>query len=180
MNFDYIELEFLSLLGSVSSDDISDGLSAQWAFPSLRPLMHSALEAHAHVSTGVEDTVHLTLTADDTLGGGQAVTGAGGGPAGRLGGGVGFNAKNLNLLSGSKNINERSGVEGDVSVEQNPLGSSIDGAEDSPVQGDSEGDLVPILGVRQHVLGADPVLGPLAQDVRVLGELTALQEPRVS
>jgi len=155
--------------------------------------MHSALEAHAHVSTGIENTVHLTLIADDTLRGSQAGVGVRGAGLGPGHGGVGpggspqshcgltrRHTKNLDLLSNTIDVNERSGVEGDVSVEQNPLGSSIDGAEDSPVQGDSEGDLVPILGVRQHVLGADPVLGPLAQDVRVLGELTALQEPRVS
>ena len=59
------------LLGSVSPDDISDGLSAQGTVPSLRPLMHCTLEAHAHVAAGVEDTVHLGLIADNTLGGGQ-------------------------------------------------------------------------------------------------------------
>ena len=67
---------------SVCSDDIFDWLPANGTLSCLGPLVDSALEAHAHVSTGVEDTVHLTLTADDTLGGGQAVTGAGGGPAG--------------------------------------------------------------------------------------------------
>ena len=59
--------------GSVSSDDISDGLSANWTVSSLRPLMYSALEAEAHVATGVDDTVHLTLIADHTLCSGQAV-----------------------------------------------------------------------------------------------------------
>ena len=58
--------------GSVSSDDISDGLSANRTISSLRPLMNSALEAQAHVATGVDDTVHLALIADHTLSGGQA------------------------------------------------------------------------------------------------------------
>ena len=29
--------------------------------------MDGTLEAHAHVTTGVEDTVHVTLIADDAL-----------------------------------------------------------------------------------------------------------------
>ena len=58
--------------GSVSSDDISDGLSANRTISSLRPLMNSALEAQAHVAAGVDDTVHLALIADHTLSGGQA------------------------------------------------------------------------------------------------------------
>ena len=145
------------------------------------------------MATGVEDAVNLALIADNTLGGGQAgvvVRGAGLGPGYR---GVGpggppqghswltrRDAENLYLLSNTVDVNEGSGVEGDVGVEQSPLRPAIDRAEYGPVQADGEGDLVPVLGVRQHVLGADPVLGPLAQEVRVLGELTALQEPRVS
>ena len=62
----------------VSSDDISDGLSAQGTVPRLGPLVDSALEAHAHVAAGVEDTVNLGLIADNTLGAGcVAVIGAG-------------------------------------------------------------------------------------------------------
>ena len=53
--------------GSVGSDDISDGLTANGTISSLRPLMNSALEAQAHVAAGVDDTVHLTLIADHTL-----------------------------------------------------------------------------------------------------------------
>ena len=48
-------------------DDVPDSVPAQWTLPSSRPLLDCALEAHAHVSTGVEDTVHITLIADDTL-----------------------------------------------------------------------------------------------------------------
>ena len=66
-------LTTISRSGSVSSDDISDGLSANWTVTSLRPLMYSTLEAEAHVATGVDDTVHLTLIADHTLSSGQAV-----------------------------------------------------------------------------------------------------------
>ena len=53
--------------GPVSSDDISDGLSAHGTLACPGPLVDSALEAHAHVATGVEDTVHLTLIADHAL-----------------------------------------------------------------------------------------------------------------
>ena len=54
-------------LSSVSPDDIPDGCSTERTFPRGGPLLHSTLEAHAHVATGVEDTVHVTLIADDTL-----------------------------------------------------------------------------------------------------------------
>ena len=70
MNMMILTTSFRS--GSVSSDDISDGLTANGTISSLRPLMNSALEAQAHVTTGVDDTVHLTLIADHALGGGQA------------------------------------------------------------------------------------------------------------
>ena len=53
--------------GPVGPDDISDGLSAHGTLACPGPLVDSALEAHAHVATGVEDTVHLTLIADHTL-----------------------------------------------------------------------------------------------------------------
>ena len=52
---------------SVCPDDISDGLPAHGTLPRLGPLVDGALEAHAHVATGVEDAVNLALIADNTL-----------------------------------------------------------------------------------------------------------------
>merc|ERR1711994_713374 len=63
----------------VSPDDVPDGCPAEGALPSLGPLLHGALEAHAHVAAGVEDAVHLGLEADHALGG-AGVRGAGLGP----------------------------------------------------------------------------------------------------
>ena len=52
---------------SVCSDDIPDGGSTERTLPGRGPLLDGTLEAHAHVTTGVEDTVHVTLIADDAL-----------------------------------------------------------------------------------------------------------------
>ena len=76
-----ISLQFLGL-SSVSSDDVPDGSSTERTFPSRGPLLDGTLEAHAHVATGVEDTVHVTLIADDALSldhGGVRRTGLGSG-----------------------------------------------------------------------------------------------------
>ena len=86
-----------------------------------------------------------------------------------------MNSNYLDLLSHSVEVNERSGGQRNVGVEQQTLGTSIDGAEDSALQRESEGEFVSILGVREDVLGVNPVLRPLRQQVRVLRELTALQ-----
>ena len=90
-----------------------------------------------------------------------------------------MNSHNLDLLSHSVEVNERSGGERNVGVEEETRGSSIDGAEDGAVQSESEGELVSVLGVREDILGVDPVLRPLRQQVRVLGQRTALQVSRV-
>ena len=52
---------------SVCPYDVPDGLPAHGTLPRLGPLVDGALEAHAHVATGVEDAVNLTLIADNTL-----------------------------------------------------------------------------------------------------------------
>ena len=52
---------------SVGSDDIPDGGPAERTLPSCSPLLDSTLEAHAHVATGVEHTVHIFFTADHAL-----------------------------------------------------------------------------------------------------------------
>ena len=61
-----ISLQFLGL-SSVCSDDVPDGCSTERTFPGRGPLLDGTLETHAHVTTGVEDTVHVTLIADDAL-----------------------------------------------------------------------------------------------------------------
>ena len=77
---DYNDRHFdLDFLCSVSSDDIPDGCSAKWTLSIAGPLLDCTLEAHAHMATGVEDTVHIRLVADHTLGG-----------LGKVGGRTGF------------------------------------------------------------------------------------------
>ena len=61
-----ISLNFFGL-SSVCPDDVPDGSSTERTFPCGGPLLDGTLEAHAHVTTGVEDTVHITLIADDAL-----------------------------------------------------------------------------------------------------------------
>ena len=75
--------------------------------------MNSALETHAHVSTRVENTVNIRLVADDTLAGlvSDVVVDAGAGFGFLF---TGFDSKDLDLLSNSKNINESSGLEVDI------------------------------------------------------------------
>ena len=51
----------------VRPDNVPDCGPAEGALPGLGPLLDGALEAHAHVATGVEDAVNLALTADNTL-----------------------------------------------------------------------------------------------------------------
>ena len=58
------------------------------------------------------------------------------------------NSHYLDLLSHSVEVNERSGGERNVGVEEETRGSSIDGSEDGAVQSESEGELVSVLGVR--------------------------------
>ena len=52
---------------SVCSDDVPDGSSTERTLACRGPLLDGTLEAHAHMTTGVEDTVHITLVADDAL-----------------------------------------------------------------------------------------------------------------
>ena len=93
---------------------------------------------------------------------------------------TGVDSHNLDLLSHSVEVNERSGGQGDVGVEQQTLGSSIDGAEDSALQRESEGEFVSILGVREDVLGVNPVLRSLGKKIAVLWKLSGAQVTRVS
>ena len=75
-------------LGPVCPDHVPDGGPAERALPCPGPLLHGALEAHAHVAARVQHAVHVRLVADDALGlheGGVE----GGGRAGGLGPRVG-------------------------------------------------------------------------------------------
>ena len=54
-------------LSSVCADHIPDGGSAQGALSRSSPLLHRALEAHAHVPARVENAVHVRLVADDAF-----------------------------------------------------------------------------------------------------------------
>ena len=86
-----------------------------------------------------------------------------------------MDAHDLDLLGHAVEVDERSGGERDVGVEEKTLGSSIDRAENCSVQREAEGQLVTVLGVGQNILGVDPVLGSLGQQVGVLGQFAALQ-----
>ena len=135
--------------------------------------MDGTLETHAHVTTGVEDTVHVVLVADDALcldHGWVRRTGlwsglqAGVGPAGSTKSGswlTRMNSHNLDLLGHAVEVDERPGGERDVGGEQETLGSSIDRAEDGSVQREAEGEFVSVLRIGEDVLGVDPVLLPL-------------------
>ena len=88
------------------------------------------------MATGVEDTVHIRLVADNTLRGLDKVVGRAGlwsGDAGVRSAGASksdrrltrVHSKDLDLLSNTIDVYEGSGGQGDVSVEQNSLGTTI-------------------------------------------------------
>ena len=60
-------MEEILFLSTECPDNIPDGVPAKWTLSSSRPLLCGTLVAHAHVATGVEDTVYSIVTADQTF-----------------------------------------------------------------------------------------------------------------
>ena len=147
-----------SVLSAVCPDNIPDGSPTERTLSSCRPLLCCTLVAHAHVATGVEDTVYITLVTDHTLSldmglvkmTGRWLARARLGIRGWVSVGFGtagsltrewlswIDANQLQLLSNSKDIKEGSGRDGDVSIEQDLVMSSIDRAGDLTIQAKGE------------------------------------------
>jgi hypothetical protein len=86
----------------------------------------------------------------------------------------------LQLLSKSKDIKERSGIDGDVSMEQDTQRSSIDGAGDSTIQAKGEAEHISSMRIRKNILGMDPVFRSLGQKVRIIWQFIPLHLPGIS
>ena len=67
----------------------------------------------------------------------------------------------LHLLSNSKDINERSARDGDVSIKQELGRATIDRAGDLTVKSKGEAELITSLRMMKNILGMNPVFRSL-------------------